>query len=69
MSFFGKHAGKIVLGVVGVAAGVATGGVGFALLGTAFGTSTAGTAVIAGTAGALVGNAVDDVKNKVTVHG
>jgi len=46
--------------VAGVAAGVATGGVGLAAMGTAVGTSTAGTAAIAGTTGALLGDSVDN---------
>ena len=43
--FVKKHPGKVALGVVGVAAGVATGGVGLALMGTAVGIPAAGTAV------------------------
>ena len=40
--------------------GVATGGVGLALLGTAVGTSATGTAVIAGTTGAFLGDSIDN---------
>jgi hypothetical protein len=54
-----KNPGKVVLGILGVAGGVATGGFGIAILGTAFGVPTAGTATITGVLGIAVGRKVD----------
>jgi cytochrome c biogenesis protein CcdA len=55
-----KNPAKALGIVVGVTLGVATGGVGLALLGTAVGTSATGTAVIAGTTGAFLGDSIDN---------
>ncbi|MBJ6728017.1 hypothetical protein [Geomesophilobacter sediminis] len=54
-----KNPGKVVLGILGVVGGVGLGGVGIAVLGTAFGVPTAGTATITGALGVAVGHKVD----------
>jgi len=54
-----NNPGKVALTSVGFVAGIATGGVGIAALGTAIGIPTAGTATAAGAAGYAVGNEID----------
>ena len=65
MNFLKRHAGKIVLGAAGVAAGVCTGGIGIAAMGTAIGIPSAGTATIMGGTGVLAGSGADSLISRL----